>query len=153
MQPPARVRQPRQHARPLQVLVAERLPLEEPDDEDPVVGKELDDGRAHAGGRSADAVLVLGAAVDGQFVSRRWRRVPEDVRPAGGRHLVVLVGQAPREGLDPARLPAQNCDSLQQRGIEPRAVAGTHRSGNGPLLRAATMRGSPGGRRSCASAR
>ncbi len=88
------------------MLVTEGLTFEEPDHQDPVLGQELDDGRAHAGRGGTDAVLVLGAAVDSQLVSGRWRRMTEHVRPAGRRHLVVLVGQAPREGLDLAFLPA-----------------------------------------------
>ena len=140
------------HARSLQVLVAQRLAFEEPDHEDSVFGKEFDDGRADAGRRGTHAVLVLGTAVDGQLVGGGRRRMSEHVRAAGRRHLEVLVGETARERLDPQRLSAPARHPLQQRGVQLCTVAGAHRSGNGAPLRAATMRRSRGGRRSCSSA-
>ena len=142
VEPSTGLRHPRHHAGPLQVLVAQRLPLEESDHQDAVIGKELDDRRAHPGCRSADAVLVFGAAIDGQLVGGCRGRVSEYVGPAGGRHLVVLVGQAPRERLDPACLPAKDRNPLEQRGIEASAVAGAHRARQAGPVRAATRMGS-----------
>ena len=98
---PAGQRHPGQDPGLLQVIVGERRALEEAEHEDPVVGEEVDDGRTHAGGRGADAVLVLGPAVDGQLVGRRRGRMAEDIGPVGCRDLVVLVGETPGEAARP----------------------------------------------------
>ena len=126
----------------MQVLVGQRLAPEEAEHEDPVVGEEVDDGRTHAGGRGADAVLVLGPAIDGELVGGRRGRVAEDKGPVGGRHLVVLVGETPGERLDPAGPTAEDLDPLEEGGVEVSAVAPAHRRRRSGLLRAATRRGS-----------
>ena len=63
---------------------------------------------AQVAGYSTNAAGTYRAfvTVDGQLVGAGRRRMSEHVRPAGCRHLVVLVGQAPRERLDLAILPA-----------------------------------------------
>ena len=104
---------PRQHPGPLQMLVGQRLALEEPDDEDPVVGQEIDDGRTHPGGCGADAVLVLGPAVHRQLVGGRRVRLAEHVGPVGRRDLVVPVGQTAGQGLDRARPAPERLDPLE----------------------------------------
>ena len=153
MEPPAGFGNPRQDPGPLEVFVGQRLPVEEAEDEDPVVGQEVDDRRTHAGGRGADAVLVLGPTVDGQLVGGRRVRVAQHVGPVRRRDPVVPVGEAAGKGLDLAGPSPEHVDPLQESGVEARAVAGAHRRGGPGRLRAATRRARPGRSRSCAWAR
>ena len=126
-------------------------PLEEADDEDAVVGEELDDGRADAGCRGPDAVLVLGTAVDGQLVGGRGRRVPHDERrrPASTPCSSCWSGR-PAGARPCTAVPRSTAIRSSSAGSSPApspALTGTR---TGAPLRGATMRGSPAGRRSSA---